>query len=47
MWDERLSSQAAFNITSELSTNISKKVKNLDKNAAAFILQGAIDFFSN
>jgi len=47
MWDERLSSKGAFKITSELDTNVSNKVKNLDKNAAAFILQGAIDFLSN
>ena len=47
MWDERLSSEAAFKITKELGTNTSNKVKNLDKNAAAFILQGAIDFLSN
>ena len=47
MWDERLSSQGAFNIVKELSNNTSNTVKNLDKNAAAFILQGAIDFLSN
>ena len=47
MWDERLSSEAAYKLTRELGTNVSNKVKNLDKNAAAFILQGAIDFLSN
>ena len=47
MWDERLSSEGAFKITSELDTNVSNKVKKLDQNAAAFILQGAIDFLSN
>ena len=47
MWDERLSSEGAFKITNKLSTNVSNKVRNLDKNAAAFILQGAIDFLSN
>ena len=47
MWDERLSSSGAFKISNELNTNTSNKVKNLDKNAAAFILQGAIDFLSN
>ncbi|MBA1338366.1 MAG: putative holliday junction resolvase [Pelagibacterales bacterium] len=47
MWDERLSSEAAYKITSKLETNVSNKVKNLDKNAAAFILQGFIDFLSN
>ena len=44
LWDERLSSEAAFKITSDLDTNVSNKIKNLDKNAAAFILQGAIDY---
>tara|TARA_B110000438_G_scaffold206136_1_gene197813 strand:- start:278 stop:748 length:471 start_codon:yes stop_codon:yes gene_type:complete len=47
MWDERLSSEGAFKITKKLEVNSSKKVKNLDKNAAAFILQGAIDFLRN
>ena len=47
MWDERLSSEATFKITKDLGTNTSSRVKNLDKNAAAFILQGAIDFLSN
>ena len=47
MWDERLSSEGAFKITEKLGTNTSYKVKNLDKNAAAFILQGAIDFLRN
>jgi|TARA_B110000438_G_scaffold104854_1_gene103444 putative holliday junction resolvase len=47
MWDERLSSVASFKITQELETNISNKVNKLDKNAAAFILQGAIDYLSN
>ena len=44
MWDERLSSEGAFNISSSLDVNISKKVKKLDQNAASFILQGAIDY---
>jgi len=47
MWDERLSSEGSFKITSELGTNVSNRVKKLDKNAAAFILQGAIDYLSN
>jgi len=47
LWDERLSSEAAFKMTKELSTNVSKKIKNLDKNSAAFILQGAIDYLNN
>ena len=44
MWDERLSSQGAFNLSSNLDINISKKVNKLDQNAASFILQGAIDY---
>ena len=47
MWDERLSSEGSFKITKELGTNASNRVKKLDKNAAAFILQGAIDYLSN
>jgi len=47
MWDERLSSEGAFKITNKLTTNVSNKVRKLDQNAAAFILQGAIDFLSN
>ena len=44
MWDERLSSEGAFNLSSNLDVNVSKKVKKLDQNAASFILQGAIDY---
>ena len=44
MWDERLSSEGAFNLSSNLDINVSKKVKKLDENAASFILQGAIDY---
>ena len=44
MWDERLSSQAAFNLSSGLDINTTKKVEKLDQNAASFILQGAIDY---
>jgi len=47
MWDERLSSEGSFKVSSELGLNTSSRVKNLDKNAAAFILQGAIDYLSN
>ena len=47
MWDERLSSDGAFKSIKILDTNTSNKVQKLDKNAAAFILQGAIDFFTN
>ena len=44
MWDERLSSHGAFNLASNLDVNTSKKLKKLDQNAAAFILQGALDY---
>ena len=47
MWDERLSSEGSFKITKELNTNVSNRFNKLDKNAAAFILQGAIDYLSN
>ena len=47
MWDERLSSEGSFKITKELGTNATNRIKKLDKNAAAFILQGAIDYLSN
>ena len=47
MWDERLSSEAGFKLSKELELNTSNTVKILDKNAAAFILQGAIDYLSN
>ena len=47
MWDERLSSEGSFKITKGLNTNVSNRVNKLDKNAAAFILQGAIDYLSN
>jgi len=44
MWDERLSSRGAFNLSNDLNINTSKKISKLDENSAAFILQGAIDF---
>ena len=46
-WDERLSSEAAFKMTKDLNTNVTSQIKNLDKNSAAFILQGAIDYLTN
>ena len=46
-WDERLSTVGAFNISSQLDVNISKRMKNIDEKAAAFILQGAIDYLNN
>ena len=45
LWDERLSSQGAFNLSNELAINSSKKIKKLDQNAAQFILQGVLDFY--
>ena len=47
LWDERLSTVGAFNLSNQLDVNISKKVKNIDKNAAAFILQGALEYLKN
>ena len=47
LWDERLSTVGAFNLSSELNINVSKREKKIDENAAAFILQGAIDFLNN
>ncbi len=47
LWDERLSTVGAFNISSQLDVNVTKRVKNIDKNAAAFILQGALDYLNN
>ena len=47
LWDERLSTVGAFNLSSQLDIKVSKKIKNIDQNAAAFILQGAIDYLKN
>jgi len=47
LWDERLSSAAAYKLTSQINIKAAKKMKFIDENAAAFILQGAIDFFNN
>jgi putative holliday junction resolvase len=47
LWDERLSTVGAFNLSSQLDVNVSKRVKSIDQNAAAFILQGAIDYLNN
>ena len=46
LWDERLSSEGAFNLSSNLDINVSKKVQKLDENAAQFILQGALDYLN-
>ena len=45
LWDERLSSQGAFNLSNNLALNSSKKVKKLDENSAQFILQGVLDYY--
>ena len=39
LWDERLSTVGAFNLSSQLDINLSKREKKIDENAAAFILQ--------
>jgi len=46
IWDERLSSQGAFNLSRNLNINTSKKVEKLDQNSAQFILQGALDYLT-
>ena len=46
MWDERLSSRGAFNLSNDLNVNTSKKISKLDENSAAFILQGTLDFLN-
>ena len=45
LWDERLSSQGAFNLSNDLAINSSKKVRKLDENSAQFILQGVLDYY--
>ena len=45
LWDERLSSQGAFNLIGEMSINTTKKKSKLDENSAQFILQGFLDFY--
>ena len=45
LWNERLSSQGAFNLSNDLAINSSKKVKKLDENSAQFILQGILDYY--
>ena len=47
LWDERLSTVGAFNLSSQLDVNVSKREKKIEENAAAFILQGALDFLNN
>ncbi len=33
-------------LSSQLDVNVSKKVKNIDQNSAAFILQGVLDYLN-
>ena len=47
LWDERLSTSGSFNISSNLDIKFKDRKKNIDAKAAAFILQGAIDYLSN
>ena len=47
LWDERLSTVGAFNLSSQIDIKVSKKIKKIDQNAAAFILQGALDYLKN
>jgi putative holliday junction resolvase len=46
LWDERLSSQGAFNLSNKIASNTSSAVKKLDENSAQFILQGALDYLT-
>ena len=47
LWDERLSSIGAYKLSSQLDVKAAKKIKKIDQNSAAFILQGAIDLINN
>ncbi len=47
LWDERLSTSGAFNISSNLDLKFPVRKKKIDEKAAAFILQGAIDYLNN
>jgi putative Holliday junction resolvase len=44
MWDERFSTIGAKNNIIDLRLSFTKRKKNIDKQAAAFILQGYLDF---
>ena len=46
LWDERLSSQGAFNLSNDLASNTTKNVSKLDQNSAQFILQGVLDYLT-
>ena len=47
LWDERLSTVGALNLSSQLDIKFSKKIKKIDQNAATSILQGALDYLKN
>ena len=47
LWDERLSTSAAYSLSSNLDIKFSQKKKKIDEKAATFILQGAIDYLNN
>ena len=47
LWDERLSSSAAYKLSSQIDIKTPRKISSIDKNAATFILQGAIDYLNN
>jgi putative Holliday junction resolvase len=47
MWDERLSTVSAERILLEADMSRAKRKKNIDKLAAALILQGYLDFKAN
>ena len=47
LWDERMSTSAAYNLSSNLDIKFSLKKKKIDETAATFILQGAIDYLNN
>ena len=47
LWDERLSTSGSFNISSNLDIKFKDRKKNIDAKAAAFILQGSIDYLNN
>ena len=46
-WDERLSTVAVTKTMIEADMSSAKRAENVDKLAAAYILQGALDFMSN
>ncbi|MBK18036.1 MAG: Holliday junction resolvase RuvX [Rhodospirillaceae bacterium] len=46
-WDERLSTVAVTKTMLEADMSRAKRAENVDKMAAAYILQGALDFLAN